>query len=72
MKNIVSQYLRNGGKVVVGNIWHFTGLEMECTENMELRDIDMVCCEDHYESYAEAAQAVTDFADYKYENVEFL
>lgn len=71
MREQIIKHLEGGGRIIVCGTWHFKGLEMECDENMELRDTGYCCCQDHYDSYEEAAQAVSQFADND-EDVELL
>lgn len=63
MREQVIKHLEDGGRVIVDGIWHFKGLDMECVHNMELENTEYCCCQDHYDSYEEAAEDVFELAD---------
>lgn len=60
MKDNIIKHLEGGGTVVVDGVWHFKGLYMECTSNMES---EYCCCEEDYEDYDEVWTAILDFSD---------
>ena len=67
-KDKVRQILKDGGCVLVSNIWGFTAYNMQCSHTGELGP----CCYDNFKDIEEALQEVDDYCNGDYSVVEEL
>lgn len=64
------KHLESGGTIRVGDTWYFTKSDMECIHTVEGDPYE--CCAEHYSNIEETLNAILDFSDSQYDEIDLI